>query len=202
MMDLPPPWDQAYAGALSILDAIHFARDQADRITNGTPPRDPELDYKSPPLPGLDTELLAHLAQLWVISDLKDAKALLIEPSLQRLAQARGTVEPVRIGGVYGTSIAQTALRSARRVTMYLQGAYGCGGLVQIVQATFPRDQPAGPWDLGMAILFAAHAESVGGADGKSLIEKYGRRSEFRRRLYTYKLIEAALAVRVGPLCK
>ena len=64
MMDLPTPWDQAYVGAQSILDAIHFGREQADRIINGEPPRDPELDYNCPPLPGLPTALLAHLAQL------------------------------------------------------------------------------------------------------------------------------------------
>jgi hypothetical protein len=202
MMDLPSPWDQAYASALSILDAVHFARDQADRITNGTPPRDPELDYDCPPLPGLPTVLLAHLAQLWVISDLKDAKALLIEQSLPHLGRARGTTTAIQIGGAYGTSVAEAALRSARRVTMHLQGACGCGALVQIVQVTFPRDRPADPWELGMTILFAGQAESIGGDGGKWLIEKDGKRSEFKRRLYTYKLTEAARLVRVGPLCK
>src|SRR5262245_30079057 len=98
MMNLPSPWDQAYEGALTILNAIYSARDQAALLLGGPPPPDPELDYNCPPLAGNPLLLLGYLAELWVISDPKDKRSEVIGRGLERLAAVRKR-PPVQIGG-------------------------------------------------------------------------------------------------------
>jgi hypothetical protein len=146
--------------------------------------------------------LLAHLAELWVISAPGDPRAALINQGARQIAMKR-TTPPVEIGGAYGTSVAEAAFRAAYRTTMHLGGHFGCGKLVEIVQTVFPRDGMADPWELSGA-LFVARAAKLARPLGRDreLIAKDGETSEFRRRLHTHPLLEAYEAVRLPPLCK
>src|SRR5262249_32040729 len=151
------------------------AREEAKLLVNGPPPPDPRRDYVSPPLSGTPHFLLSQLAHLWVRSDPKDEQGKLIEQARPHLALARRTVEPVRIGRACDTSIAATVLLAAQWLTTYLGNSCGCGRLVGIVQASFPRESPADPWDLGQATAVeqtaALIAERLGDEARRSLIK-------------------------------
>jgi hypothetical protein len=199
MSEFPSPWDQAYQGALCVLNSIHSALDEATCYLDGPPAPDPERDYPDSPLPSTPELLLSHLAELWVISAPDDPRPSRIKQGARQIALKRAK-PPVEIGGAFGTSVAEAALLAATRTTMHLDGNFGCGQLVRIVQAVFPRDVPGDPWELSLALTQARFEKSLGPI-AKALLEKDAARSEFRRRLYTYPLAKAFEAVRLTPLC-
>jgi hypothetical protein len=209
---LPLPITSAYEYAKHLLWDCYWAiRRAAEAVGRPLPDRyalpEAEQDYREQARPGATPDPYAPLgllANVWLISEECDPRAGSLTGLCPRLYESRmrhGMRQPVRIGPETATSVTEGLLQAARGITAILGSNFGCGRLIQIVQKSFPRDDPdADPWLFNIILVLCVNVQ-----DPQLfwyLAEKRAARSEFLRRLLTHDIQEAVLAVRTGPLCE
>jgi hypothetical protein len=148
---LHPSCESAFQATKAIWDALYWAHRNA-AIVLGESVQEPlalpesERDFPPGERPRLlgPHDVLAHLAELWIISDESDPRAKLLAYALPQLASCR-PANPVHFGPIHANSVTEWLVRAAEHITNSSKAGFGCGPLVKIVQEAFPREIPADP---------------------------------------------------------